>query len=64
MQDQMNMKDLGSAIVRSGANLSVVAAVIALLALILPFVGVRVGLGEGLENGRNMSGFSAAGWVA
>lgn len=64
MQDQKNIKDLGSAIMGSGANLSVVAAVIALLALILPFVGVRVGLGEGLENSRDMTGFSAAGWVA
>lgn len=62
--EQKGIGDLINTITGSNENLSTAAALLALVGLLLPFVGVSTNLGMGVNAGGSMNGFAAAGWAA
>ena len=61
---QVSVQQLVALATGTGFGLSVSAAVIALIGLLLPFVGISTNLGMGLDQAGSLNGFEAASWVA
>ncbi|WEK05914.1 MAG: hypothetical protein P0Y65_06570 [Candidatus Devosia phytovorans] len=61
---QIDLKQLVATLRSSTQAQTILAGVIALLALIIPFVTVTTNLGMGMNQSGTLTGFQAAGWSA
>lgn len=61
---QVDIKQLVTTLRTNTAAQAILAAVVALIALFLPFVSITTNLGMGLDQSGSLNGFQAAGWAA
>lgn len=64
MVQQKSLGDVLTALRGSGGGLAILAALLALVSLLVPFIGVRTNIGMGLDRSGSINGFVAAGWAA
>ena len=61
---QADLKQLVATLRSSNPAKAILAAVVALIALLLPFVTISTNLGMGMDQSGYLNGFQAAGWAA